>query len=114
MTRDERRAFWLGHFEAWSLGDKSQAAYCRRHGLSPMSFSQWKRRFERERLDSAVGSAESAGAPLVEVQVADDKPPVDASGVTVAIDARVRLELSREFDSTALQRAVAALSDAGR
>ena len=114
MTRDERRALWLSHFEAWSAGDESQAAYCRRHGLSPMSFSQWKRRFERERLDSAVGSAEGAGAPLVEVRVADDEPRVEASGVTVAIDARVRLELSRDFDSTALQRAVAALTDAGR
>ena len=66
MTRDERRAFWHGHFEAWSSGDESQAAYCRRHGLSPMTFSQWKSRFERERLDSAVASAETAGASLVE------------------------------------------------
>lgn len=114
MTRDERRALWLGHFEAWSAGEESQAAYCRRHGLSPMTFSQWKRRFERQRLDSAVSSAESAGAPLVEVRVADDEPPVEASGVTVVLDTRVRLELSHDFDAGVLQRAVAALTDAGR
>ena len=114
MTREERRAFWHGHFEAWASGDESQAAYCRRHGLSPMSFSHWKRRFERERLGSVVGSTESTGAPLVEVRVADDEPPVEASGVTVAIDARVRVELSRDFDASVLQRAVEALTDAGR
>ncbi len=92
MTRDERRQFWRGHFQAWAAGDESQAAYCRRHGLSPMSFSQWKRRFERQRLHTAVGgSGDEEATPLVEVRVADDEAPVEASGVTVAIYARVRV-----------------------
>ncbi|MDZ7748111.1 MAG: hypothetical protein U5K43_04050 [Halofilum sp. (in: g-proteobacteria)] len=113
MTRNERRAFWHGHFEAWSGGEESQAAYCRRHGLSPMSFSQWKRRFERERsrrrwMERASGRRWSRWRSPTGRRLAR------TSGVTVAIDARVWLRLSRDFDAGALQRAVAALSDAGR
>jgi len=72
MTREQRWAFWRSHLEVWAGGDESQAAYCRRHGLSRVAFSQWKRRFERERLASPVDSADSSAAGLVEVRVAGD------------------------------------------
>lgn len=111
MTRDERRTFWWSHFEAWQAGDQSQAAYCRQHDLSAVTFSWWKRRFERERLISAVGDGE-AGASLIEVQV-DDTQCGASAGVIVELGSRLRLQLARDFDATALQRAVRALSDAG-
>lgn len=111
MTRSERRAFWHEHVEAWQDGDESQAAYCRRHGLSAMSFSHWKRRFERDQLASAVGSG-AASASLIEVQVADKDQPVASAGVTVEVGGQVRLQLARDFDANALQRAVRALTDA--
>jgi hypothetical protein len=113
MTRTERRSFWYRHFEAWAGGAESQAAYCRRFGLSPMTFCQWKRRFERQRLNAAVAGGEENGSALVQVHVAEEAPPDADSGVTVTIDARLRLELARDFDAATLQRAVAALTDAG-
>jgi hypothetical protein len=50
---------------------------------------------------------------LVQVHVAGEATPEAGSGVTVTIDARLRLELARDFDAATLQRAVAALTDAG-
>jgi transposase-like protein len=111
MTRDERRAFWQQHVEAWQASGESQAAYCRRMNLSPMTFSQWKRRFERDQLLASV--ADTGGrSPLVEVQVSDAAQPA-ASGVSLAC-AGVQLHLAPGFDAATLQRAVAALTDAGR
>lgn len=112
MTRDERRNFWHEHVSAWRSGDESQAAYCRRMGLSPMTFSQWKRRFEREHLAAAVSDG-SERAALVEVELADTPAPEAASGVTVACGG-VQLQLAPGFDAATLQRAVAALADARR
>jgi hypothetical protein len=111
MTRDERHAFWQQHVDAWQASGESQAAYCRRMNLSPMTFSQWKCRFEREQLAAAVGDSDERAA-LVEVQVVDTPPP-DASGVAVACGG-VQLHLAPGFDAATLQRAVAALADAGR
>lgn len=114
MTRNERRTFWFEHVESWQSTSESQAAYCRRHELSAVNFSYWKRRFERERLASAVGDGQpDSQAALIEVQVADDERADCDSGITVAIGSDVRLQLSRDFDGAALQRAVRALSDAG-
>ncbi len=110
MTRDERHAFWRRHVASWQAGDESQAAYCRRMGLSAMTFSQWKRRFERERLSGAVSDDSAA---LVEVEVADADRGSGEAGITVDIGG-LQLRLARDFDTTALQRAVAALTDAGR
>lgn len=113
MTRDERCSFWHEHVSAWRSGDESQAAYCRRMDLSPISFSQWKRRFEREQLAAAMSDG-SDRAALVEVQLAETgAPQPDASGVTVACGG-VQLHLAPGFDAATLQRAVAVLADAGR
>ena len=111
MTRAERRTYWQEHVAAWQAGSESQAAYCRRLGLSPMSFSQWKRRFEREQVSAVVPEARERAA-LVEVQLSDEQPHACA-GITVDLG-RVHLRLGRDFDAQALQRAVSALSDAGQ
>lgn len=115
MTRSERRTFWWSHFEAWQAGDQSQAAYCRQHDLSAVTFSWWKCRFEREQLTAAVNNGHDNGfGSLVEVRLADQEPSVASAGVTVELGPQVRLQLARDFDATALQRAVRALTDAGR
>ncbi len=44
------RAFWEAHVEAWRDSGETQAAYCRRLGLSAITFSGWKRLFEQERI----------------------------------------------------------------
>lgn len=41
-TREERRAYWRGHVEAWSESEQSKQGYCRAHGLNPASFYRWQ------------------------------------------------------------------------
>jgi len=64
-------------------------------------------------LNAAVAGGEENGSALVQVHVADEAPPEAGSSVTVTIDARLRLELAHDLDAATLQRAVAALTDAG-
>lgn len=108
------RALWEAHVEAWRAGNETQAAYCRRHGLSQITFSGWKRRFEREGVgEQASGEA----AALLAVELSDPAPEPDPSGeagVTVEMGDDVRLRLSADFDATSLTRAVAAVRDARR
>ncbi|MCK9265249.1 MAG: transposase [Deltaproteobacteria bacterium] len=44
--REWKRQRWSGHIRAWSESGRSQAQYCREHGLKPGLFSYWKRRIE--------------------------------------------------------------------
>jgi hypothetical protein len=108
------RAFWEAHVEAWRAGKETQAAYCRRLGLSQITFSGWKRRFERE----DVGVPASGEAPaLLAVEVSDSAPkpePEGEAGITVEMGDDVRLRLTPDFDAASLTRAVAALRDARR
>lgn len=108
------RAFWEAHVEAWRAGNETQAAYCRRLGLSPITFSGWKRRFEREDV-GAPTSGEAAA--LLTVKVSDPAPEPDPrgeAGITVEMGDDVRLRLSPDFDARSLTRVVAALRDARR
>ncbi len=107
------RAFWEAQVEAWRASGETQAAYCRRHGLSQITFSGWKRRFEHE----GVGEQTSEAAALLAVELSDPAPEPDPSGeagVTVEMGDDVRLRLSADFDATSLTRAVAAVRDARR
>jgi hypothetical protein len=108
------RAFWEAHVEAWRSSGETQAAYCRRLGLSQITFSGWKRRVEREGVgEPASGDA----AALLAVEVSDPAPEPDPrgeAGITVEMGDDVRLRLSPDFDATSLTRAVAAVRDARR
>ena len=35
-------SFWKEHLSNWKTSDISQAAYCRKHGLSIKTFGRWK------------------------------------------------------------------------
>lgn len=54
--------FWRPHLAAWNGSGLSQAAYCRRHGLSIKSFAYWRRRLRR---------TEGVADALVPIVVAD-------------------------------------------
>jgi hypothetical protein len=41
-------AFWRSHIEAWQASSLTQAAYCRRHGLNPGTFSGRLREYRTE------------------------------------------------------------------
>ena len=106
------RAFWQAHVEAWRSSGETQAAYCRRLGLSPITFSGWKRRFER----GGVGaSASGEAAALLAGELSDPAPEPDPRGeawITVEVGADVRLRLSPDFDAASRTRVVAAVRDA--
>lgn len=108
------RGFWEAHVEAWRASGETQAAYCRRLGLSAITFSGWKRRFERERVAQGAGDS---GAALLAVELseaASDGADSSEAGITVELGDDVRLRLSPDFDARSLSRAVAALRDARR
>jgi len=68
------RNFWAGHIEAWRASGETQAAYCRRLGLSAITFCGWKRCFERQRVDQ--GSSEGAAA-FVAVELSESAPEAE-------------------------------------
>ncbi len=111
------RTFWQAHVEAWRDSGETQAAYCRRLGLSAVTFSGWKRRLEREQL-AGVGQSSGqacASAELLAVAL-DDGGASDSgadTGICVEVGTDVRLRLSADFDAPSLTRAVVALRDAG-
>ena len=52
----ERARYWQRHLDRWERSGLSQAAFCRRHGLKPVTFSWWKRK-----LGTAVASSQERG-----------------------------------------------------
>src|SRR5436853_2764732 len=46
-ARTERALRWRRHLTAWAGSGLSQAAYCRREGLTANEFSWWKREVAR-------------------------------------------------------------------
>ena len=96
--RGSRRRFWERHVESWRLSNLSQAQYCRRHGLSPQSFSYWKNRIE---LSSPMSHA------LVELPLcsfSEKTTPESSAGITIRVGECYRVEISRGFDADALER----------
>ena len=45
-TNVKKTNHWREHVSAWEKIDISQAEYCRRHDLNPVSFSYWKRKLQ--------------------------------------------------------------------
>lgn len=52
-TRANARERWAAHIENWQASGLTQTDYCRREGIDPNSFSNWKRKL-REASDSKV------------------------------------------------------------
>ena len=69
-------AQWQAHIEAWQTSGLSQAAYCRRHGLSDKLFSlrkrQLKDRLVLPELGHGAGLASEASSELLPVKLIDD------------------------------------------
>lgn len=47
-TMQERRAFWVGHVQAWRDSGLTQVAYCQQHDLKPKALAYWIRRSRRD------------------------------------------------------------------
>lgn len=64
----ERERRWRGHLTSWKGGGLSQAAYCRRHGLTQNDFSWWKR--ELARRDARLATTAAVTPSFVPVRMA--------------------------------------------
>jgi hypothetical protein len=48
-SRAEKRAFWVGHVEAFAASGLGRLTYCEAHGLKPGTFDVWRRRLRAGR-----------------------------------------------------------------
>jgi len=74
LEKIQAKTFWSVHIEHWQASGKSQAAYCRQHGLCPQKFGYWKRKsivkptapagFSRIRLDEVPVADPGTGLSL--------------------------------------------------
>jgi hypothetical protein len=79
---------WKQHIEAWQASGLSQAAYCRRHGLSPATFSA------RVREQRAL--PEPAAPALIPVRVGPPVPPAGPLVLRLASGHQLELPASAE------------------
>ena len=59
-SREERRAWWLRQLSRQQSANLSVAEFCRRLGVSTVSFYTWKRRFRETSAASALRSEKPA------------------------------------------------------
>jgi len=79
---------WKQHIEAWQASGLSQAAYCRRHGLSPATFSA--------RLREHRALPEPAAPALIPVRVGPSAPPAGPLVLRLASGHQLELPASAE------------------
>jgi hypothetical protein len=120
-TREDRRAFWRGHVQAWRQSGQRRDAYCAEHGLNAQTFNVWVGRLreefrsggstgsDRQRRGRAVREAgeETGTATFIPVEVSaaqtDEVPvatetaaaaplEVEVGGVTVRVPADAATE----------------------
>ncbi len=106
----EREQRWRKHLEAWQRSAWSQAAYCRRHGLTPADFSWWKH--ELARRDQAAQSAPATTAactPFVPVAITADSATLPDMVCEVVLRNGRRLRVGRDCPPDWLAAAATAL-----
>ena len=98
----ENRRKWAEHIKNWSEGSKSQAEYCREHGLSPKLFYYWKRKLKEKQED---------GVRLVPVgmQVVQVSWTESIATPLVLILGQYKVEVGPGFDSATLGRVIQVL-----
>ena len=119
----ELQAKWRRHVEAWQMSGKSQAAYCREHGLGYYRFHYWKQKYgkapDHQRLRLVPVTGLNAD-PLTDASRRDEVPSSETglinaeasssskSGIRLLVG-EVTIEIDREFDDGALALAIAVL-----
>jgi hypothetical protein len=97
----EKRQFWQARLEEWKASDITQAEYCRLHNLDARNFQYWKKRLLQK---TDVASLVELPAKLLL------SPGAAGSAISLVIDGRFRVEVSRGFDSDTLGRLIKVLS----
>jgi hypothetical protein len=93
--RQARREWWRRQVQRQQESQMTVAAFCRRHGIQPVTFYYWKRRFQ----DSAAASdtsfpmREPQAKPLTRGVPPADAPFIPVSIVDVSAGALLEIEL---------------------
>ena len=110
--RRRTREQWRRLVEGWSGSGLTQAAYCRRQGVSVASLQRWRERLRREPVAGTTPVGASCDGPLrlVPVEVCERRAPHSAgAALTVVLDDGLRVEIAPGFDAPTLTRVVSAL-----
>ena len=85
--QEGKEEYWKGHIDEWNRSGSSQAEYCRRHKLSPKSFTYWKRRMRQQEPVSFIP---------VQVKPSVHKPSDNSTGVVLCKE-EYRIEIEEGF-----------------
>ena len=107
----ERERLWRGHLAAWKSSALSQAAYCRRHGLTQNDFSWWKRELARRDARTAAAVPVATNPTFVPVRMVA-RQTQDYPFELALCGGRV-LRFDAGVDAVALSRVVRELEAAG-
>jgi hypothetical protein len=102
MTQEERTSKWRKIVEEQKSSGLSGAAFCRKRGINLSRFYHWRLRFHQETLG---GFLELRADPP------SSTPGPKSAGVLIHLDHALCIELTPDFDSSTLQRAVQVLRD---
>jgi transposase-like protein len=82
VDRQARREWWRRQLQRQQQSGMTVAEFCRRHGIQPVTFYSWKRRFQ----DNAAAPAASFPMPQPQAKpLTRGVPPSDAAFVPLAI-----------------------------
>ena len=98
----ENRRKWAEHIKNWSEGKKSQAEYCREHGLSPKLFYYWKRKLKGKQ-EASVTLVPVGMYPIPVQHTESHTTPL------VLILGPYKVEIGPGFDSGTLGRVIRVL-----
>jgi transposase len=102
-ARGVQEPFWRSELEAWRRSGLSQATYQRKHRLSKNAFTYWKRKLEGSRRTRVTFAA----VPRQTVRAAALH---DGAGVMrLRVGGSYEVELSRDFETTSLERLLTVL-----
>ena len=107
------QAFWFSHVENWQKTGLSQAEYCRRNSLNPLTFS----RFKISKVGRDLSSVNVKANPKIElVAVPISGHPnqeVDFfdSGFSINIGKSAQIKINRYFDRSCLNQILRSLSE---
>ena len=98
--REERSAYWRTIIDKHTESGMSAAAFCKQQGINPQRFYFWRRRFR----------AESLGVGFIRLVPTSNSA---FSGVRIALDHGISLELDKGFDPLTFREAIDALRSLG-
>jgi Transposase len=102
VDRQARREWWRRQIQRQQESQMTVAEFCRRHGIQPVTFYSWKRRFQ----DNSAAPAASSPTPQARAKpLTRGVPPSGAAFVPVSIvDASVGGLLEIEFGNACTVR----------